>query len=130
MRFHEDQHGDILVLTPLAGPDVETPSSFLSRLDALHPLETPAVLVDLSQVGFLASCAVGCLLHTGVRFRDGGGRIAITGLGPRMRDSLAAIGLLEIQLFGVHDSREDGLRALAAESPRRQHTAENRTAAG
>ena len=123
MRIEEHQHGRILVLTPVGDLTLETYPAFLARLDALHPLGAPGVLVDLSEVDMLGSCAIGCLMHAALRLHNGGGHVALCCLREHTRESMAAVGLLELEVFGIYGSKETALAVLEAKLKGRSQTA-------
>ena len=123
MRIVEHRHGNVLILAPVGDLNLETYPTLLARLDALHPLGSPGVLVDLSEVDMLGSCAIGCLMHAALRLHSGGGHVAICCLRDHTRESMAAVGLLELEVFGIYETREAALEMLEAKLKGRSQTA-------
>jgi anti-anti-sigma factor len=73
-----------------------------------------AILVDLSDCSFIDSTGLSVLVHAHTRLVDDGGRLEICCPDPQVRRLLQITGV--DRAFGVHQSRDEALAALAAVS--------------
>ena len=93
-------------------PDVEMPKAVIAALDGFFDQdgatllwetvtprlggELPSLLVDLSGVNLMTSAGVGVLVRLLHRVESLGGRVALFGAGPRVRQVLEVVRLHEI----------------------------------
>ncbi len=80
----ERRIGDAAVLEVEGEIDVATAPQFGDRLRALEADGSGTVVVDLSKVSFLDSTALGVLVASFKRLRDGGGNLRIVAQEPRI----------------------------------------------
>lgn len=94
MRLSSGKHKGIDVFEVLLSEDsTETHLRELnSELAAKADFAAPAV-VDLSRVDFLTSDSLGRLVAASRKFHNGGGRLVLCGLGPRLAETLHIVRL-------------------------------------
>jgi anti-sigma B factor antagonist len=80
----ERRIGGVAVLEVEGEIDVATAPQFGDRLRALESDGTATVVVDLSKVSFLDSTALGVLVASFKRLREGGGTLRIVATEPRI----------------------------------------------
>ena len=69
-------------------------------------------LLDLEKVDGLNSAGIGIIVSAMVTIQAENGRLALCGLGTRVRRALEGIGVYDV--LEVHEGRESALRALTA----------------
>ena len=78
------------------------------------------IIIDLSQVTYMDSAAVGQLAHSFKSISGRGGKLALVGLRPKVRKLLQVMSFLDI--FNVYDSLEDAVQILEMQLPKqREH---------
>ena len=108
----EDTAGIVIVrfLQDYIGPEA------FERLNAMvEQAENRRVLLDFEGVGYISSNAFGMLL--GLKQRDDavGGKMALCGLTPMLRDYIHLIRLDSV--FSIYDGREEAIAGLMAAKP-------------
>ena len=94
--------------------DHATAPELREPLDAAISGGARAVLVDLSDCSFIDSTGLSVLVHAHTRLLDDGGRLEICCPDAQVRRLLEITGV--DRAFGIHQSRDDALAALAAAS--------------
>jgi anti-sigma B factor antagonist len=102
--------GDRAYLVAVDGElDLYSAPQLQAELDALAPDATDVVL-DLTEVGFIDSTALGTILASGRRLRDAGGRLALVAATPATRKLLGVVGVDRV--LPVYDSSDSALEHL------------------
>lgn len=94
--------------------DHATAPELREPLDAAIDAGARAVLVDLTDCSFIDSTGLSVLVHAHSRLTDDGGRLEICCPDPQVRRLLEITGV--DRSFGVHQSRDEAVAALAAVS--------------
>jgi anti-anti-sigma factor len=108
VKFGERREGAAVVLTPYGDMDATEIPAFAARVDALVGDGVRVLIVDLSEVTLLPSTAVGFLTQAARRLRAVEGRVVLAGARPRVRGTLATMGVLG--LFPVYDDAATALQ--------------------
>lgn len=91
--------GDILIVRPAADPrnfrDDTRQHAYNSVMKKIGLTDNPGLLVDLSRCEMLDSATVGILIQLSKEVRRNGGRTAMCGASPAIRETLARLMLLE-----------------------------------
>lgn len=72
------------------------------------------IVMDMSEVSYLDSSAIGVLVGCHGKVRDAGGELRISGVAPRVKMILQMTGL--DQLLLLHSTRDEAVAAAAAKS--------------
>jgi anti-sigma B factor antagonist len=100
----ERRNGDIVVR--LAGEiDLHNAAEVGAALEQIASQQPTRVVVDLAEVGFVDSTALGALIQA--RKQLGNGNLVLAAPGPAVRRALEVAGLIDH--FSVHDSVDDAL---------------------
>jgi anti-anti-sigma factor len=111
MDLDESKVGGVTVVGVRGRLDT-TGAPFLGeRLAALVDGDAPRVLVDLAGLEYVSSAGLRVLLVAAKRAAERNGRLALSGLSPKVRQLFELGGFLD--LFPIHASREDALAAFA-----------------
>jgi anti-anti-sigma factor len=113
---HQDL-ADELRLIQLAGRlDMVGAGEIELRFTTLAATKPIGVLVDLTQVTFLASVGLRCIIHSAKALDQKGGRMALLlGDNALVLDTLETVGIDEI--IPVFSDRAEALASFGAESP-------------
>jgi len=98
------------VVTVAGEIDVATAPSLRDRLQARVAGGDATIVVDLLQVSFLDSTALGVLVGALKRCREAGGDLRLVIAEPRILKVFEITGLTEV--FSIHPTVEDALGAL------------------
>jgi len=102
--------GDRAYLVSVDGElDLYSAPQLQAELEALAPDATDVVL-DLTEVGFIDSTALGTTLASGGRLRDAGGRLALVAATPATRKLLGVVGVDRV--VPVYDTSDAALEHL------------------
>ncbi len=89
MEIAERRQSGVVVLSPEGRVDNDTSPDFQSRLLAAVGAEGAAVLVDLAGVEYMSSAGLRALMAGARQSKAKGGRLAVTGLRPVVREIFA-----------------------------------------
>ena len=104
------QAGERAYLVSVEGElDLYSAPRLQAELDALLPAATDVVL-DLTDVGFVDSTALGTILASGRRIRDAGGRLALVAATPATRKLLGVVGVDRV--IPIYDTTDAALEHL------------------
>jgi anti-anti-sigma factor len=82
---------------------------FFSKVQELVEAGARRVLLDLTEVTYVDSAAIGCLMDIHRLLRDGGGVLGLVGLQPRVETMISMTGVLKLI-----EAYRDETEALAA----------------
>jgi anti-sigma B factor antagonist len=109
-EFEVAEHdGDIPVLAVRGEIDVSTAPELRDRLVQINQRGTTTVVVDLSEVSFLDSTALGVLVSGLKRFRSAGGDLRLVVTGRSVSKVLEITGLHEV--FKIYETAEAAVSA-------------------
>lgn len=100
----------VLVRVEVARLVYATLDSFVDQVGGYLETDRPAVIFDLSEVNYLDSAAIGCLMDLYRRASANQGRIALSGVMERVERMLRMTGAHEF--IPIYGSTEDAVRAL------------------
>ena len=87
------QHEGCTVVTAAGELDVHTAPALKEQLDVLSRAASPALVVDLGEVGFIDSTGLGVLVSTLKHVREAGGSLDVVVSAPRVLRVFALTGL-------------------------------------
>jgi anti-sigma B factor antagonist len=93
VTFSAAQIGDVALLTASGELDLYAAEPLRNALTPLVEGEPPALIVDLSGVGFIDSTALGVLVGAAKLLRSGGGAFVVVSSDPRIVRVLEITGL-------------------------------------
>lgn len=100
----EQRIGDIPVVAVRGEIDVATAPALRDHLVAHEAAATPVVVIDLTAVSFVDSTALGVLVGSYRRLRDGGGSLRLVVAEPRILKVFEITDLIRvIPIFGTVD---------------------------
>ena len=102
MDVVESRVGEVVVLTPGPEVDIRALPAFEARVDALLASGVRGLVFDLSPVVLLPSTVAGFLVSCAARLRAAGGKFAVAAPSPRVRRTLATLGVDAV--LSVRDS--------------------------
>jgi len=103
---------DSLGIVALSGEvDIYTAPQFKERMIELLDAGVTKLVIDLSQVTFIDSTALGVLIGGVRRINDAGGQMALVVVSRPVQRVLSITGLDRV--FTIHPTREAALEALA-----------------
>ncbi len=111
MQIGEARVDGVLAITPAGRLDTTTSPSFGQHLDSLLTRGERRLLVDFSSVDYISSAGLRVMLVLARGIRDGGGRLALCGMGESVRQVFYLAGFLP--LFVVCDSQDAAVRQIA-----------------
>lgn len=125
----DDKRGNLLTMTKRLGPPALEVQVFelAGRLDAVNTqqaigqvnaaLEAGArhILLDLSAVTFMSSSGLRALLLVRKELLNHGGQLRLAGLQPHVQEVFTLTGFT--QVFAIHHTREEALRAFGQSAP-------------
>jgi anti-anti-sigma factor len=114
--------GEIAILQLEGRFSTGSDAEFLRTKEELAESGKRLVAVDCSQVPYLDSTALNFLVGLYTAAKDAGGRFALCGLNPRMREVLRITHLDEI--LPIYATRQIALAALAQPAERNDRAAE------
>ncbi|HWQ12490.1 MAG TPA: anti-sigma factor antagonist [Roseiflexaceae bacterium] len=130
VRFDfDEQRGNILMMTKRIGPPAPDVQVFdlSGRLDAVGTQQAIAqvnaavtagaryILLDLSGVTFMSSSGLRALLLVRKELMNHGGQLRLCCLQPHVQEVFTLTGFT--QVFSIHHTREEALRAFGQSSP-------------
>jgi anti-sigma B factor antagonist len=107
--------GGYPVLAVKGEVDVYSASALQDGLTGLLDSDTHAVVVDLSEIGFLDSTGLGALVAARSTAAEGGGRLPVVCDRERILKLFRITGLDGV--FEIYSTVDDAVRALGAEAP-------------
>ncbi|MGW3360328.1 STAS domain-containing protein [Streptomyces bungoensis] len=118
LTVHTEALADQTVLVTLSGTlDHHTSAQLAQSLHALLPAARPAVLLDLSELSFIDSTGLTCLLQVRRAVHDACGAIDLVAPSPPVKHLLGLTGI--DQVFPIHSDRHT---AQARQAAHRQQT--------
>ncbi len=108
--------GNLLVAVPRGRLAKEEADRLCEKINPRLTEGVTGLLLDLSEVDYMTSAALGVIIALLQRVRSGGGRMAVAAPGERIHLLLEVAGLN--QLLALCTSREEAEKLLAAEEPR------------
>jgi anti-sigma B factor antagonist len=105
----ETDRGGVPVVKVQGEVDVSTAPELRERLLAIAEEGKPVVIVDLSDVSFIDSTALGVLVSALKRFRSGGGDLKLVVTEPHIVKVLEITGLTEV--FEIYARSEEAVTA-------------------
>ena len=130
VRFDfDDQRGNLLTMVKRIGPPAPTVQVFelSGRLDAVNTQQAISqvnaavtagaryILLDLGGVTFMSSSGLRALLLVRKELLNHGGQLRLCNLQHHVQEVFTLTGFT--QVFAIHHTREDALRAFGQESP-------------
>ena len=112
MEMREDRHGEALVVTPVGRLDTNTSDEFRGLLASRLDSGQRRLVIDMGAVDYVSSAGLRVLLMTAKRLNDTGGRMALAGLNPGVRQVFELSGLLPI--FAVEPDLAGALARVTA----------------
>lgn len=115
--FRIERHGDVAVVIPSSEVEtlqwelVEQASELV--LAPIAEMDTPLVIVDLSEVEFFGSVFLSLLLRTWKSVFQHGGTMVLCGVSNRARELLKLTAL--DTLWAIYETREEAVEVLATE---------------
>lgn len=115
--FRIERHGDVAVVVPASEVEslqwelVEQASELV--LAPINEMDTPLVIVDLSEVEFFGSVFLSLLLRTWKSVFQHGGTMVLCGVSGRARELLKLTAL--DTLWAIYENRDEALEILATE---------------
>jgi anti-sigma B factor antagonist len=106
-RIAEEEHRGVPVVSASGEIDVATAPPLRDRLQALAASGKPTVVVDLLDVTFLDSTALGVLVGALKRCRESGGDLPLVITEPRILKVFEITGLTGV--FPIHPTVEDAV---------------------
>ncbi len=80
--------------------------------DQLRADTSPCLILDMTDVGFVDSSGIGCLVNGYISHHMAGGRLVLAGVNKRIRETLEETRVQ--QFFSVYDTVEQAEREVAA----------------
>lgn len=115
--FRIERHGDVTVVIPSSEVEslqwelIEQATEFL--LGPLSRMDTPLVVIDLSEVDYFGSVFLSLLLRTWKSVFQHGGTMVLCGVSKRARELLKVTAL--DTLWAIYDSRDEAMAVLQSE---------------
>lgn len=115
--FRIERHGDVTVVVPSGEVEslqwelIEQASELL--LAPLDRMETPLVVIDLSEVDYFGSVFLSLLLRTWKSVFQHGGTMVLCGVSRRARELLKLTAL--DTLWAIYDTRDEAMSILQTE---------------
>jgi len=110
MKFSTSREGDIAVITVAGRLSSAVAESFQTRLMAVLDENPKGVVVEVSELEFIASNGLRALILAAKRGHAGGYRVHLCGMRWQIREIFSVSGLLRI--FPHHASLAEGLEAI------------------
>lgn len=112
MEMSDETRDGVVIVAPTGRLDVNTSAELEKRLlDRVAAGETRFV-IDLARVEYISSAGLRVLLLLAKQLKARSGRLALSSLGPAVRQVFELAGLLP--LFAIETSREEAMVRLAA----------------
>jgi anti-anti-sigma factor len=112
MDLDESKVGGVTVVAVKGRLDTGGAPLLGTRLAAvLDDADAPRVLLDLAGLDYVSSAGLRVLLVAAKRADERGGKLALAGLSPKVRQLFELGGFLD--LFPIYAARDDALAALA-----------------
>ena len=115
--FRIERHGDVAIIIPASEVEslqwelVEQATELV--LAPISEMDTPLVIVDLSEVEFFGSVFLSLLLRTWKSVFQHGGTMVLCGVSDRARELLKLTAL--DTLWAIYETREEAMEILATE---------------
>jgi anti-anti-sigma factor len=115
--FRIERHGDVAVVIPSSEVEslqwelIEQASDLV--LGPISRMETPLVIIDLSEVDYFGSVFLSLLLRTWKSVFQHGGTMVLCGVSKRARELLKLTAL--DTLWAIYDSRAEAMEVLESE---------------
>ena len=110
MEIREERRDTILIVAPMGRVDSNSSSSLETVL--LGHASEARLLVDLAGVEYISSAGLRVFLMLARKVKEGGGRLALCGMGSSVRQVFDLAGFTT--LFAVEPSTEQGLVRLSS----------------
>lgn len=115
--FRIERHGDVAVVVPSSEVEslqwelIEQASDLV--LGPISRMETPLVIIDLSEVDYFGSVFLSLLLRTWKSVFQHGGTMVLCGVSKRARELLKLTAL--DTLWAIYDTRTEAMEVLQSE---------------
>ncbi len=110
MEFAHEQSGSVLIVKLDGRLDSATAQSAEEHLVRALPGERPLVAVDLSRLEYISSAGLRVLLVVAKKVQQAGGKLALFGLVPNVREIFSISGFDRI--LALHGDASSALAAL------------------
>jgi len=110
MDIHNEQVGDVHVVTASGRLDGIYSSAFAKEVGALITGAKPKILIDFTEIDFVTSAGLRAVLVLMKTAQASGGEFALCGVNEQVREVLNISGFAD--LFGIHAGRAEGIAAL------------------
>lgn len=112
MELHQEEINTELSKVVLSGRlDMQGAQEIDLEFTALTVAKGGKVIVDLSNVSFLASLGLRCLLSASKGLSKKGGKMVLTGPQPNVAEVLKVSGIY--QIIKIYDTNEEAIAALS-----------------
>ena len=112
MDIHNEQVGDVHVVTASGRLDGIYSSAFAKEVGALITGTKPKILIDFTEIDFVTSAGLRAVLVLMKKAQASGGVFALCGVSEQVREVLDISGFGEV--FSIHAGRPEGIAALGA----------------
>ncbi|HKC23551.1 MAG TPA: STAS domain-containing protein [Thermoanaerobaculia bacterium] len=107
MEMREERRGDALIVTPVGRLDTNTSDEFHAHLTSRLDGGVRKLVIDMSAIDYVSSAGLRVFLLAAKKLNDTGGKLALGGLNPSVRQVFSLSGLLAI--FAVEPDAEKAL---------------------
>lgn len=111
MQMSEKVEGAVTVLTLLGDIDLESSPNLRQQLKKHTTAKCPRLLIDFSGVSYIDSSGLATLIEYFQASQTYNGKLLISGLAPRIKNSFAIVRLDEI--FSIYPDTATALNAAA-----------------
>jgi len=96
IQMREEERGGVLLVTPLGRLDSNTSEDFGDKLFARLDGGVRRLAIDMSGLDYVSSAGLRAFLLTAKKLQDMGGRMALGGMNPSVKQVFTLAGLLSI----------------------------------
>lgn len=112
LQIGTDKAGAVDILSCRGEIDLSSAPQLRAALEPVFEAAQPQLLMDLSGVSFMDSTGIGIIVNALNRLREGNGKCAFCGAGPRVHRILQIAGL--INALPLYETRAEALESLEA----------------